>query len=267
MKRIYPTSNAFSVYLTEQISKIRKSNSFLSIKEKNEWFLSIDSSKSDLNHLQTLPNQQSEYLSAIINQLETAKQFILSFNADLEKAQLKNRLLELQTLIIKAEEDYVLLFQSPRYFSKKEFHEWHENNASLKQPIERALSKGVNELPFRNSLIRLRDVFANGEKLVAERNKRFVEEEIRKSELFPPVEDKTLTEEQRRAIVVDEANTLVVAGAGTGKTTALLGKAQYLVAKGLASPQDILIVSFGADIKEENENKINGNRAKFVGTT
>ena len=84
-------------------------------------------------------------------------------------------------------------------------------------------------------------------------------------QLFPPVEGQTLTEEQKRAIVVDEANTLVVAGAGTGKTTALLGKAQYLVAKGLALPQNVLIVSFGTDVAKENDNKINSNtKGKFV---
>ena len=106
-------------------------------------------------------------------------------------------------------------------------------STTLKDPIETALNKGVTGLPFQNSSTNLREVFANGKTLIAERNKSFVETEIRKEELFPPVEGQTLTEEQRRAIVVDEANTLVVAGAGTGKTTALLGKAQYLWLKDL----------------------------------
>jgi DNA helicase IV len=265
MKNIYPTSNAFSSYLTEQINTIEKANRFLSKEEETNWYTSIESNKSEINYVLSLPNQQSEHNLAISSQLENAKQYILNYNINLEKTQLKNRLLELKAPILKAEQDYNFLFQRPQYFSKQELHEWYQYNTTLKDPIENALNKGVRGLPFQNSLIHLREVLENGERHIEERNKGFIETEIHKTELFPPVEGQTLTEEQRRAIVVDETNTLVVAGAGTGKTTALLGKAQYLVAKGLALPQNILVVSFGADVAKENDNKINGNRKdKFV---
>jgi DNA helicase-4 len=222
------------------------------------------SSKSDINYVLSLPNQQSEHNLAIASQLVNAKHYILNYNTNLERIQLKNRLLELKDNIAKAEQDYQLFFQRPQYFSKKELHEWYQKNTDLKEPIENALNKGVNGLPFQNSLNQLREVFANGEKLVAERNKRFTQSEILKEELFPPVEGQTLTEEQRREIVVDEANNLVVAGAGTGKTTTLLGKAQYLVAKGLAQPQEVLVVSFGKDVAKENDNRINRNRKRSL---
>ena len=48
-----------------------------------------------------------------------------------------------------------------------------------------------------------------------------------------------LTDDQRRAIVVDEENCLLVAGAGTGKTSTIVGKAGYLIEKGLAAPEEI----------------------------
>jgi DNA helicase-4 len=260
MKNIYPTSNAFSTYLSEQINAIEKANHFLSKEEETNWYTSIESSKSDINYILSFPNQRSEHSLAIAGQLENAKQFILNHNTNLEKTQLRNRLLELKDSILKAEQNFMLLHQRPQYFSKKELHEWYQNNVALKDPIENALNKGISGLPFQNSLNQLKEVFANGEKLVAEQNKSFIESEIQKTELFPPVDGQILTEEQRRAIVVDEENTLVVAGAGTGKTTALLGKAQYLVAKGLASPQNILLISFAKDVKEENNRKINTNR-------
>lgn len=224
LKNAYRISNAYSLYLKEQINAIEKANSLLSKDEERNWYASIDSSKADISYVLSVSNQQSTYNSAILSQLEEAKQYVLNFNTNLEKVQLRNRLLELKGTILKAEEDYKVLYQRPQYFSKSEFYEWYENNTSLKEPIKIALNKGINGLYFQDSLNQLRDVFENGEKLIAERNKNFIETEIQKTELFLPVDGQTLTEEQRRAIVIDEANTLVVAGAGTGKTTALLTK-------------------------------------------
>jgi DNA helicase IV len=265
MKNVYPTSNAFSTFLLEQINTVEKASRFLSKEEETNWITSIESSKSDLNFILALPNQQSENNLALASQLQNAKQLILNYNTNLEKTELRNRLLELKNNILEAEKNYAQLYQRPQYFSKKEFRNWYQSNTSLKDQIENAFNKGVFGLPFQNSLSHLREVFANGEGLVAERNKSFIETEIQKKELFPPVEGQTLTDEQKRAIVVDEANTLVVAGAGTGKTTALLGKAQYLVAKGLASPPNVLIVSFGTEVAKENDSKINDKaKGKFV---
>ena len=47
-------------------------------------------------------------------------------------------------------------------------------------------------------------MFENGEKLVAERNKSFIEHEIKQTELFPPVEVQTLTEVQRKTRTIKE---------------------------------------------------------------
>ena len=265
LKNAYIISNAYSLYLKEQINAIEKTNNFLSKDEESNWCASIDSSKTDITYVHSLLNQHPEYHSATLSQLEESKKYVLNFNTNLEKTQLTNRLLDLKDIILKAEQDYELLNQRPQYFSKREFYEWHKNNIALKESIELAFHKGIRGVPFQNSLNHLREVFVIGEKLIAERNKRFIETEIQKTDLFPLVEGQTLTEEQKRAIVVDEAHTLVVAGAGTGKTTALLGKAQYIVEKGLTLPQNVLIVSFGADVAKENEKKININKkTKFV---
>lgn len=265
IKNVYPTSNAFLSFLTEQLNTIERTNHFLTEEEETNWFNSIESSKLDIDYIRSFSNQQSDIFASIASQLGNAKQFILNYNINLEKNQLKKKLIELKEPILRAEQDYNLFYQRPQYFSKNELSQWNEKNSTLKDPIIRAVNKEVTGFQFKNSLILLRKVFDDGDKLIAERNRIFVESEITKSELFPQVEGQTLTEEQRRAIVVDEANTLVLAGAGTGKTTALLGKAQYLESKGLASPQNVLIVSFGKEVSKENDNKINGKRKdKFV---
>ena len=48
-------------------------------------------------------------------------------------------------------------------------------------------------------------------------------------QLFDNIEGRALDEQQRTCIVKDEINNIVVAGAGSGKTTTIVGKAKYLL--------------------------------------
>lgn len=76
-------------------------------------------------------------------------------------------------------------------------------------------------------------------------NQRFVELESEKyAYLFDSLESYPLSGDQVQAIVRDEDNNLVIAGAGTGKTTTISAKVAYLLKKGLAKPEDLLIISF-----------------------
>ena len=63
-----------------------------------------------------------------------------------------------------------------------------------------------------------------------------------------------LTEEQAEAIATDEDATLVLAGAGTGKTAVIVGKATHLVRNIGVSPEEILVLAFNrkaaSEIKE-----------------
>lgn len=62
--------------------------------------------------------------------------------------------------------------------------------------------------------------------------------------LIGNVEGRRLDEQQMECIVGDFHNQLVIAGAGTGKTTTIVGKVKYLLATGKCKPEDILLLSF-----------------------
>ena len=65
------------------------------------------------------------------------------------------------------------------------------------------------------------------------------------------VENHPLDREQRKAIYDPARFNLIVAGAGSGKTTTILGKILYLLQSGFASPPEILVLSFTHDSATE----------------
>ena len=54
----------------------------------------------------------------------------------------------------------------------------------------------------------------------------------------------SLDEDRRRIVLSDEDYTLVIAGAGAGKTTTVAAKVKYLVDKKDIDPKKILVISF-----------------------
>jgi len=75
------------------------------------------------------------------------------------------------------------------------------------------------------------------------RNTEYVNELLAEhEEFFNTVESYPLTDLQCAAIVHDEDNTLVIAGAGTGKTTTLVGKAGFILREAWAKPEEILML-------------------------
>ena len=66
-----------------------------------------------------------------------------------------------------------------------------------------------------------------------------------------------LDEDQRRVVLSDEDYTLVIAGAGAGKTTTLEAKAKYLVEKKHVDPARILVISFTKKATQELSERFN----------
>ena len=66
-----------------------------------------------------------------------------------------------------------------------------------------------------------------------------------------------LDEEQRKVVLSDEDYTLVIAGAGAGKTTTVAAKVKYLVDKKGVLPSQILVISFTNKAVGELQEKIN----------
>ena len=70
-------------------------------------------------------------------------------------------------------------------------------------------------------------------------------------------ENIVLDEDQINAIVNDDDYVLILAGAGTGKTTTMVGKVKYLVDIKKVDPSKILVISYTKKAVEELRELIN----------
>ena len=66
-----------------------------------------------------------------------------------------------------------------------------------------------------------------------------------------------LDDEQRKVVLSDEDYTLIIAGAGAGKTTTVAAKVRYLVERRHIDPKQILVISFTNKAVGELKERIN----------
>ena len=106
-------------------------------------------------------------------------------------------------------------------------------------------------------------IISNTKKKIDEHNNKIFEKEKKDFlNICGLIEDKKLDNQQIDSIVRKNKNQLVIAGAGSGKTTTIVGKVKYLLLTEQYKPEDILLLSFtnasAAEMKEriKKETKI-----------
>ena len=101
---------------------------------------------------------------------------------------------------------------------------------------------------------------------ISNHNKEFIANNKGNS-LFDSINGRSLDNEQREAILTDEMSTLVVAGAGSGKTLTICGKVEYLLKEKKVKPEDILLLSYSKKSANDLQQKISKiNSQLTVGT-
>ena len=138
------------------------------------------------------------------------------------------------------------------YFRNGEYQEWLKFSKSIIE--KKLLDKAILGLPKDEAAFaeRFRDRVSNARSEIDKRNEEFIERKrIEYVNLLSSLSKYPLTEDQEKAVLSDEDRTIVVAGAGTGKTTTLLAKVKFLVRSGRATPDELLVLSFGSDVARE----------------
>ena len=88
-------------------------------------------------------------------------------------------------------------------------------------------------------------------------NQAWTDEMLAKhADFFSQIESSPLNPAQARAVVNGEQSLLVLAGAGSGKTSVLVARAGWLLARGDATAEQILLLAFGRKAAQEMDERI-----------
>lgn len=94
-------------------------------------------------------------------------------------------------------------------------------------------------------MLKLIDDFGSIHRLVKEHNEMVIRTRLETNcEFFDHCLTYPLDEQQRRSIVSEEDNCLVVSSAGSGKTSSIVGKVKYLIERKGIDPKRILLISY-----------------------
>ena len=144
------------------------------------------------------------------------------------------------------------------YMPHRHAVDWKKRHAGIPKISERIVKELSRD--DHDVYIKAVQLIENHEQKRNQRNKKFIATRLSdRREWFDQLNEHPLTPAQRQAVVVNEDNTLVVAAAGTGKTTTLEAKAAYMVDQGLCKPEEILVMAFNKKVAEEVRERISRN--------
>ncbi len=143
------------------------------------------------------------------------------------------------------------------YFNQKKAQGWSVKAIDLLEKGFALLDDFDIEPGLRNKWNGFESQCKNELQLRSSYNEAFVNHELVKfKDFFDKSGFNPLDEDQRRAVICDEDNTLVLAGAGSGKTAVISAKVGYLVKCKNVDPRDILLLTFGKKAAGEMKRRV-----------
>jgi DNA helicase-4 len=150
------------------------------------------------------------------------------------------------------------ILQSNRYISQNDIRNWVSQIPDIGEDLAHPyFDPGSLPKKAKANLETFLEIRKPESAVLKQANEQFIQQEIDKySHLFQQLEEFPLSEEQMRAAVINEDRNLLIAAAGSGKSSTIVAKAIYLVAAGLARPEEILILAFNKDAQVEVEQRL-----------
>ena len=135
------------------------------------------------------------------------------------------------------------------YFSNYQENYWLSQHKKL---LDEVSAQSYGRIGLSDSDMNAIKQFISDYKNTADLRKKFnatfINSELKTyRDFFNNIEGRQLDEQQRTAVVTDEDNNLIIAGAGSGKTTTIVGKVHYILDKYKVKPEEVLLISFTKD--------------------
>lgn len=157
----------------------------------------------------------------------------------------------------KCVDEFYKLYLDDNYLSKKKYDNFLDSYKDVFDLI--AKFQDSDDDNYKKVLI----IAQRGYEMVDFKNKKYIEKSLIEHKdyfdnLFKDVDSNILLdEEQRKAILIDEDYSLIIAGAGSGKTTTMAAKVKYLIEKKKIDPATIILLSFTNKATEELNHILN----------
>jgi DNA helicase-4 len=164
---------------------------------------------------------------------------------------------QFEPALSQAAQEAQLLFSGHHYIRQATAKQWLDTYQWLAIGLKYPSCQRFLKAEAKRDYQRINPFLEQGQHHIDRLNQAFVEQEVRNYQtFFDQVETNPLTENQRKACVIDEQHNLVLAGAGTGKTSTMVGRAGYLLRAGLAKPEQILMLAYARKAAEEMDERI-----------
>lgn len=140
--------------------------------------------------------------------------------------------------------------KKPAYLPDSEVYSWRKTIFTQLQEMKITVEQATQRMP--KAMESILPWLENVESLVDERNEYWLVNERRNWEvLFSQIESSPLNISQQHSVLLNNDNNLVLAGAGTGKTSVLTARIAYLLQSHLAQANELLMLAFGKDAVKE----------------
>jgi len=173
---------------------------------------------------------------------------------------LKLSLLKDYQLIADSFSDYDNILNQNLFINRKKILNW---KSKYQGPYNLTKQLAQNHLSAEET--RFLNYYSSLEESVQKKNIQFIESEKKKLKtFFDKLENSPLTDAQRVSIITDDDANLIVAGAGTGKTSTVMGKMSYLIKENIVNPNEILALAYGKDAAAEMRDRVVKNSGKEI---
>ena len=150
----------------------------------------------------------------------------------------KSFFIDIETDLRNSFEGHTISSSEEEQFTKYYLEFFHEANSLLKSLEAFHVEPSETILKFTHN-------FGNIHSIVKSHNEQVIQDTlITHKDFFDHCLKYPLDKQQRRSIVSEEDNCLVVSSAGSGKTSSIVGRVRYLVDIKHINPQNILLISY-----------------------
>ena len=155
---------------------------------------------------------------------------------------------------------WIDLIHNGTYFQRHSvFNSQMRNARSLAERFGERLPNALKETDSAKGLLKIRKFLTSPPPDRRVINTEYIKYEIqRNQDLFDNIEKNPLTEEQRKSVIVDEDANLVIASAGSGKTSVIVAKTAWILEKAVRKPSEVLLLAFASAARKEMGDRLAG---------